>query len=400
MSDDFDYPRPKPSVNTVELVAPVTNMKTRERTQSLGKQAKRPKFESMPSENGQTHQVHLLTPPMTEPPTSCSPSLGPSLKDGPDNFNLFQALLEYPEIILEMTKHFEVNDLVKLYSISKGFHRVINQRFTSVILAQAAKSASESAQVFSFQCYKSLCIYDPWKRGRENNSSRIRDVPSFRWLRLINHREMVVNEIIKSLAIEGHRLPKLTSKVIKKIWFIMDIPDNQRRIGYVHNPRIWSNNDLWLATMFFMKLDMRFTDPVDGNGEMGLRRLMMAQRSLSVLDRVLKREQLLNSYELLQMNAEWKLLPEAGQPKQSIFGVPWENLGRLSHECWDRRTGITLLRPDQVILRETVARNMDIEDYLLDAMLWGYIDEQTGQDVPAGEPREEENTDDEMELEA
>ena len=279
-------------------------------------------------------------------------------------FNIFKELLGYPELIHEITSQFELDDLINLYSISRDFHELVNGHFTAMIVAQAQVRAPESAKVFAFKCYRSLCIFDPMRRQNEERKERIRDVPGFRWLRMILHRENVVDEIIKSLAMEGHRLPRPTSRVIKQIWFLMDLPDSKRRVGVAHNPELWVDIDLYLAFMFFMKLDMRFTDPVDGNREVGLRKLMMAQRSLVVLDRVLKRKQLRDQYDLLRMYAEWRVVPTQNAPRTEVFGVPWRELGRLQCEGW-KPGSQRLLRPDEVIIREAVRRDLNFEKHLI-----------------------------------
>ena len=107
-----------------------------------------------------------------------------------------------------------------------------------------------------------------------------------------------MSTIIKELAYEGHKLPKSTSLVLKNLWFTLDISDNQRRVGLMHNDRFWSNKVLFVATMFFLKLDMRLTDPRVGNGEIGLRRMLLNQRSFSTLARVPEREELLTQLEM------------------------------------------------------------------------------------------------------
>ena len=280
------------------------------------------------------------------------------------DFNIFKELLKYPELIHEITSQLELDNLISLYSISKDFHQLVNSHLTAMILAQAQSRAPESAKIFAFKCYRSLCIFDPIRRQNEERKERIRDVPGFRWLRMIIHRETIVDEIIRSLAIEGHRLPMPVSKVIKQIWFLMDLPESKRRVGVAHNPELWTDLDLYLAFMFFMKLDMRFTDPIDGNREVGLRKLMMAQRSLVVLDRVLRRKQLRNQYDLLRMFAEWRIDPPRNAPRSTVFGVPWEHLGRLQCEGW-KHGKRRLLRPDQVIMREAVRRGLNFERHLI-----------------------------------
>ena len=221
--------------------------------------------------------------------TSASP---PTQETNNNRFSVFNALLSYTELTLEVAKNLDIEDLISLYAISKDFHKLINSRFTAMITAQWYSKASESGRIFIHRCYKNLCMRDPALRINETRPNELRFIPSFRWLRMILFREAVVDDIMRSLAREGHRLPRGVTLAIKKIWFTIDISDNCRRIGLLHNAKFWTNKDLFLATMFFLKLDMRLTHPSTGNGEIGLRKMLLAQRSLSTLAKVLRREEL------------------------------------------------------------------------------------------------------------
>jgi len=296
-------------------------------------------------------------------------------------FNIFTALTAYPELVFELAKCLSVEDLISLYAISKDFHFIVNGHFTTIVLSQSFAKAPESSEIFHYKCYKNLCITDPAARANAEVPEKLRRVPSFRWLRFILHRESVVDELIACLAAEGHRLPKRARLVLKKMWFTMDLGDNARRIGLIHNKTFWTNKDLFIATMFFIKLDMRFTDPIDGNGEMSLRKLLLAQRSLSILLAVLKRKEMVNELEMLQMYVRWKYNPAPEHRGMSILGVPPDQIGRGQLEGWGLGTK-KLLRPDELVMRESVRRRLDFHKRYMDMMVWGYIHSKTLEDIP------------------
>ena len=299
-------------------------------------------------------------------------------------FNIFNILLDWPELLLGVTNWLDADDLVAIFAISKDFHMMMNTQMTTMIMGNARSRAPESAEVFNFKCYRSLCLYDPAQNRNEVKPHMLRNVPSLRWLRFVHFREETVDCIIRALAAKGQRLPRSASNVIKKIWFLMDAPDNKRRMGIVHNPKLWSDVELYIACMFFMKLDMVCTDPIDGKGERGLRRLLLAQRSLSKTDAVLHREELRNSYELLQMHVEWKInranMPPGMHAGRSLFNVALEDCGRLGCEYWVPSFS-ELKRPDEIIMKESIRRGLKVKEKLMDLMLWGNLHPITGEDV-------------------
>ena len=295
------------------------------------------------------------------------------------SFNIFSSLLKYPELTLEFSKQLDIEDLISLYAISKEFHFLVNVRFTTMILGQAKAKASESSKTFIFRCYKSLCIRDPTRRLNESKPDEFRFIPSFRWLRMILFREAVVDDILRSLAAEGHRLPKRARLTIKKIWFTIDISDNARRIGLMHNTTFWSNMDLFLATMFFIKLDMRLTHPTAGNGEVGLRKMLLGQRSLSMLAKVLRREEMKTQVDMLRMIVRFNYEPPRHR-QMDIMGVPSHEIGRLQYEGWGARK-TKFIKIDELVMREAVKRRLNFQKYYLDMMIYGYINKTTFQDI-------------------
>ncbi|CAF9922597.1 hypothetical protein IMSHALPRED_005712 [Imshaugia aleurites] len=310
----------------------------------------------------------------------------PSHEINPGNFSVFNALLNYPELTLEFSKQLDIEDLVSLYAVSKEFHFLVNGRFTAMILGQSNGKASESSKTFIFRCYKSLCMRDPARRVNETKPDELRFVPSLRWLRMILFREAVVDDILQSLAAEGHRVPKRTRLTVKKIWFTIDISDNARRIGLIHNTSFWSNKDLFLATMFFLKIDMRLTHPTAGNGETGLRKLLFAQRSLSTLAKVLRREEMRTQVDLLRMLVRFNYEPRRHR-QMDIMGVPSHEIGRLQYEGWGAKD-TKFIQIDELVMMEAVKRRLNLQRYYVDMVIYGYINKKTFQDIRTPMPEQ------------
>ena len=318
-------------------------------------------------------------PVLTSPAGIVNDPSRPSHESQSRRFSIFNALLQYPELTLEFTKQLDIEDLISLYAISKDLHFLVNGRFTAMILGQSISKASESSKTFIFRCYKSLCMRDPARRLNETKPDELRFIPSFRWLRMILFREAVVDDILRSLAAEGHRVPKRTRLTIKKIWFTIDISDNARRIGLMHNTAFWSNKDLFLATMFFIKLDMRLTHPTAGNGETGLRKLLLGQRTLSTLAKVLRREEMRTQVDMLRMIIRFSYEPPSHR-QMDIMGVPSQEIGRLQYEGWGARK-LKFVQIDELVMREAVKRKLNLQNHYLDMVIYGYIDKKTFQDI-------------------
>ena len=294
-------------------------------------------------------------------------------------FSVFNALLRHPELTLEFSKQLDIEDLISLYAISKEFHLLVNGRFTTMILGQSNAKAPESSKTFIFRCYKSLCMRDPARRPNETKPDELRFIPSFRWLRMILFREAVVDDILGSLAIEGHRLPMRSRLTIKKIWFTIDISDNARRIGLMHNTTFWSNKDLFLATMFFIKLDMRLTHPTAGNGEIGLRKMLLGQRSLSMLAKVLRREEMRTQVDMLRMIVRFNY-ESPRHRHMDIMGVPSQEIGKLQYEGWGARS-TKFIQIDELVMREAIKRRLNLQNFYVDMIAFGYINKKTFEDI-------------------
>jgi hypothetical protein len=310
------------------------------------------------------------------------------------NFNIFAGILLYPELCFALAANLPVDDLISLYAISKDFNTIINTRFTTVILGQTARKCPGSARIFPFRCYKSLCRLDPSPRiphphPAKQAAGEIRRVPSFKWLKMVVFREKICHEIMTLMAEDGVPLPRRCNLALKTMWFLMDIPDNARRIGVMHINHMVSDLDLYFMMCFIVKLDMRFNDPAAPNRFHGLRKLLLAQRGLVPIWRALKRKSLHTKYDVMKMWLATKYIPTPGAEATDlpIFGVPAEELGKLRMEYHGLQPAhppakplTFLLRPDQLLLREVVRRKLVFSKHFLRCFLWGYVDINTMRD--------------------
>ena len=130
----------------------------------------------------------------------------------------------------------------------------------------------------------------------------------------------------------------------------------------------------------FVKLDMRFNDPCAQNVYHGLRKLVFAHRTLTVLLRALKRQELRTQYDILQAWTRFRYTPLPDEVGLSIFGVKAAEVGKGKFEYWGKRTSAelgrevqVLLRPEQLVMREAVRRGMRFHKHFLRCLLYGYV---------------------------
>ncbi|GAD93550.1 predicted protein [Paecilomyces variotii No. 5] len=295
-----------------------------------------------------------------------------------NEFNVFNAIMKNPELAFIFAKHLDIRELISLYAISRDFHNLMNTRFAAMIIAQAKAKAPESAQIFPFRCYRKLCIEDPARNPHPDPARAVlgvsRDVPSFKWLQMLLWRDKIVMDIVRLLHQEGMIMPRNCITAIKKIWFMMDIPDNARRIGLIQNQTFWPDADLFFAMLFIVKLDLRFTDPLTGGGNDRMRKLALAQETLTVLWRLLQRPSLWTHLETLRGYARWKYEPPPHQVGKTLFGVPPEDIGRLQFENYGktgRRVPMQLV--DDLLIKECIRRQLGLHLRYNDMLMWGFV---------------------------
>jgi hypothetical protein len=299
------------------------------------------------------------------------------------NRDFFRSLSNYPELLMELAKHLPIDSLVSLYAISKDFHQTLNGHLTHCMKECAAFKAPQSAKVFKFSVYESTLNPDPVGRPNPIEPNTIRKVPGLRWLQMVVHREKTVRDILACMARQGHRMPKDMPITLKKMWLLMDIASNAHRVQCMHS-KFFSAKDLHNVQMFIVKLDMRFNDPVDGPGNDILRKLMLGQRGLTPLCKMLKRTGYLEMLDIVRLSIRYDYKPDPLLRLYSLWGIPPQEVGIGHLEGWGKGR-VHLLRPDELVIREAVRRQLDLKNHIMIMMLWGYLDPITGKDTPATE---------------
>ncbi|KAL9593365.1 MAG: hypothetical protein Q9219_007585 [cf. Caloplaca sp. 3 TL-2023] len=331
------------------------------------------------------HSPSLLpSPPRAHLSDLCNDWGPPSPEMFSEEFSIFNAFLQYTELTFEMIKYLDPSDLLTLYSVSRDFHALADTRFTTMILSQSDIKAPESSRIFPFRCYRSLCIRDPMQRpNTAKKDLEVRYVPGFKWLHMVLFRERMVDDIVACLEQESLMLPQATTITIKRIWFTMDLPTNNLRGKLIRNRSYWTDQELYLATLFIMKLDMLFTCPVIGEGDLGLRKMLLGQRSLATLARVMKRDQMRDQYEMLKMILLWDYVPTPQQRQfdQPIMGVKVEDMGKLRWEGWGANPGVPFWQVDSLVTIESVRRGLDMPAHYLDMVFYGFVDMASGLDI-------------------
>lgn len=173
------------------------------------------------------------------------------------------------------------------------------------------------------------------------------------------------------------------------MWFILDIPDNARRIGFIHNVNLFTDLDLYFAMCFFIKLDMRLNDPVGQQKRDGVRKMLLAQESFTTVLKVLRRDMWVGKFDVMRAWVKWKYEPRVDEVGMAIFGVPPGEVGKGKMEYWGRAVNIKrrvglLLRPDQLVMREAVKRGLRFHKHFLRCLTYGYVRMETLRDY---EPR-------------
>ncbi|KAI9812958.1 MAG: hypothetical protein M1826_002741 [Phylliscum demangeonii] len=292
-------------------------------------------------------------------------------------FGIFQALLARAEVFIEFAARVDVDSLVHLYAMSGQVRALMNARFSTVMLAVAECQAPESRRIFRFKVYRSLCMPDPALRPHPRLPDEVRLVPSFRWLRMVLYREHVAEDIVAAMAERGHKMPAHASATIKLMWLMLDVPYNLQRIALFHNEKLWTDRDLYMLTLFLLKLDMAFNDPMDTRAKRDLRRLLTGQPSLTLLWKTLRGTALTSHIELTQLYLRFSYRPRPGLAHLPVFGVPPPEFGITCVESYGRRNGQAerfLLQMDDLLLREAHRRQLGLKSQFLLMLAWGYLD--------------------------
>jgi hypothetical protein len=197
---------------------------------------------------------------------------------------------------------------------------------------------------------------------------------------MVMHREKAVHDILACMARQGHRMKPDMAFSLKKMWLIMDISTTARRVQIIHNPKLFTDIDLYNIQFFIVKLDMRFNDPVDGPGTEDLSKLFLGQRSLTSLYLLLKRKAFFDVIDIVKLAVKYNYVVRQEHHNMPIFGIPPEEIGIGHLEGWGKGRA-HLMRPDELVMRESVRRQLRLKNYIVGMMTWGYVDLITGKNI-------------------
>ncbi|KAF3760143.1 hypothetical protein M406DRAFT_238095, partial [Cryphonectria parasitica EP155] len=312
---------------------------------------------------------------------------------------LLESLCSNWWLMIEVTKHLSVEDIVKLYSVSRTFHNLVNSRFQSAIAAWAQHKSPSGWNVFYWKCYSKYTILDPegktwekdssliasiprppWARPEKTKATQceVRRVPGFKYLSMLVERETRTRDILACLARAGHRLPRTMHITLKKMWMLMDMATNALRRAFIHNTELWTERDLYNAQMFYVKLQMRFNEPIFGPGSRALVDTFLgARQGFTPLWQLLRRKKYTQPEEVIQQRLRYFVKPDVIQHYlvlgEAFFGVHPSDLGEEHREGWGAGY-LHLMRPDELVVEECVRRQLDMKRHLIHMVFWGHVD--------------------------
>ncbi|RKU40738.1 hypothetical protein DL546_003260 [Coniochaeta pulveracea] len=337
--------------------------------------------------------------------------LYPSEGDTTPKFDMIGKISSSIDILVNVSKFLRPKDILNLYSISRDFHATLDGNLQSSVVHVANHICPLAAQVYPHQFYTSASKPDPAGRPRNpayhdiyarlrstpglpsaqlpDPGAKVRKIPSLVWLTMVHSRHTRVRDILASLARQGHRVPKGTYATLLKLWLVMDMPTNEDRALIMKTRKFISRFDLYRASMFLVKMCLRMNDPLYGPDHMELLKLMLGQRGLSPLWKLLRGKQYTTYSEILHLKMRYNVEPtptqlEAGRP---ICGVPVEEMGKRHLEGWglklfgDWDNPQHLLRLDELITRECARRGLNIEPHMQEMMLYGHVDIAKGKEL-------------------
>jgi hypothetical protein len=296
-------------------------------------------------------------------------------------FNAYKALLRHPTLFFPLVLALPLPCALALYAIDKEFHYRFNLYSVSLLHAYATRHAPVASRVFSWILHPGVCISDPMLRPMDGRSWLARDVPGWRWVGMCVARQTVVRRVLGEVG-----CPRGWEEVVCKMWGVMEMKTTAVRLAFLRDADIWTDADLLLATAFLVKLDMRFSDPVTGNGMAGLSHMLLTQKSLTTLANVLTGKvtldyddatmMLVRTYPMGDLDADG--IPWLDDEVDN--GVPWEEWGLLMKEGWTQY-GARMESVVDMIITEGIRRELHIQQDLLDFVMCGYVDRE-GKNLP------------------
>ena len=318
-------------------------------------------------------------PPLTTPSAPLPRTASRSFSNPRAPFNIYKSLLRHPNLFFQLLIRLPYRTIIALYAIDKEFHYRLNKYSVSLIHDYARYYAPVASHVFAWVLFPELCISDPMLRPMDGREWLARDVPGFRWVGMVLWRQNVVRGILTSMAVEGHRVPKGSFEVLCKFWCIMESKNEALRKAFLQDRNIWRDEEILVFQLFLMKLDMRFSDPVLGNGVGELSHLLLTQKGLGMLYRVLTGQMKIDYDKATDIVVRTYLSEDLDTDTHTWLddeienGVPEEEWGILSQEGW-HMDGKTMDSAVDMVIMEGIRRGLDVQKYYMEFVIYGFVD--------------------------
>lgn len=316
-----------------------------------------------------------------------------------DRRDILTALCVNIELAVQIGKHLRPEDIVNLFIASRAFNKAISGYLLSSVRIWIQDRCPEAGHIFPFTLYKKHLICDPngrtWgdiyeerpKGLSPERMQQIRTIPGLRYMQLVLNRDRYCREIIAIMARNGHLMPKSMYSTLLRLWLIMELPKTEQRKALLRNKKMWRDQDLYNAQLFFIKLGMHFNDPIYGPCTYELVHLMMGQRGLYPLWQLLMRKKFTTLAEFIELKVRYDVQIRPEHWGFDLFArgfhrVPFYEVGIGHWEVWGK-TGSRrhLGRPDELIPVEAVQRGLQLDDHIRHMILWGYFDWTTGENL-------------------
>jgi hypothetical protein len=192
---------------------------------------------------------------------------------------------------------------------------------------------------------------------------------------MVYARSVRVRDILACLARQGHRMPAGSNFTLLKLWLIMELPTNRDRCTIIRTKKYFTRFDLYRATTFLIKLLLRFNDPLYGPDHGVLMELMLGQRGLTPLWKLLRGKAYTTLKEVVQTKLRYDVRPTAAEREEGlpVLGVPIDEMASVHLEGWGRGRE-HLLRPDELIARECARRSLELDGYFESMAVYGHMD--------------------------
>lgn len=269
------------------------------------------------------------------------------------DFEFASSLASDPRLEIRVLQFLSIKDIYKMCAVSRRFDQFAKDNSNLIASAMSKKVHPYTYKIFEHACYKRCHVLDRSPQG-------ISPKPTLIWLNLLCSRANIVQEITYLFSKRGFQLIPRCEIVLSKIWFLMDIPDNTRRIWTITNRNLWTDSDIFHGIFLLAQIESCFTGHGTGASPQGLRRLLMAQKNLTMLRDALKSTDLVSHYQVMKSFIRWKYKVRPHERFMNLFGVPYGEVGSLQYEYYHNVNSTKLQRPDELILRECTARQLDI----------------------------------------